>query len=136
MDKLTWSPAFETGVADIDDDHRAMFALANEIGDGVAKQDEAFRAELQRFIALAEAHFAKEEDLLVRSGYPDVEAHKAYHASLLNKAKELKAICDGKDDPQQAGACYLALVDFLVDDIVRGDTRFKSHLDHRGLTRG
>jgi hemerythrin len=136
MDKLTWSPAFETGVADIDSDHRTMFALANEIGEGIAKQDKTFRAKLQRFIALTEAHFAREEELLVRSGYPDAEAHKAYHASLMAKAQELKAICDAKGDSEQAGGCYLALVDFLIDDVVRGDTQFKSHLDDRGLTRG
>lgn len=135
MNNLRWSPTFETGVAEIDDDHRTMFALATAIGDGIAKRDEAFRAALQQFIALAERHFAKEEGILVRAGYPGVDKHKAYHAALLAKAQQLKAICDGKDDPTQAGECYIALVDFLIDDVVRGDTQFKSFLDTEGLAR-
>lgn len=134
MHNLRWSPTFETGVAEIDDDHRAMFALATEIGDGIAKQDAGFRTALQQFIALAELHFAKEEDILVRAGYPNVDRHKAYHTALLTKARQLKAVCDRKDDPAQAGKCYGALVEFLIDDVVRGDTQFKSFLDAEGLT--
>ena len=71
----------------------------------------------------------------MRAGYPNADRHKVYHAALLAKARQLKAICDGKDDPSQAGECYAALADFLIDDIVRGDTQFKSFLGATGLTR-
>jgi hemerythrin len=134
MDRFKWSPLFETGIADIDGDHRALIALATAIGDGLARRDERFRATLQEFIDAAEKHFTKEEDILGRAGFPDLDAHKAYHASLLTRAKELRKICDAEGDAEQAASCYSGLVDFLIDDVVRGDTQFKSFLDHRGLT--
>jgi hemerythrin-like metal-binding protein len=136
VDGLTWLPSFETGVPEIDDDHRKLWALANGIRDGIdALDSELTGARVQDFIGTAEKHFALEEDILARSGYPDLEAHKRYHTSLLAKARQLSLVCDAEMDPKKAGACYAELVAFLIDDVVRGDSQFKSHLDYHGFVR-
>lgn len=134
VDGFKWSPAFETGEPEIDKDHRALFALANSIGEDVGKRGScSCSAHVKDFIDLAERHFAKEEKILARFGFPDLEAHKVYHASLLAQANRLKQVCDAATDPEAAEACYGELVAFLVDDIVRGDSQFKSYLDHHGF---
>ena len=136
MNHLKWSPAFETGVAEIDDDHRNLFALAEAIREGVAKRNTALiSVPAQAFIDAAEKHFAREEEILVRVAFPDIDGHKVYHASLLTKAKQLKQVCDVEMDPEKAKACYDEVITFLIDDVVRGDSQFKSYVNHYGFAR-
>lgn len=133
MQRLEWLKSFETGVPEIDQDHRNLFSLATRIGEKVASQDGDFADILAEFIDQAQKHFAREEEILRVAKFPGLKAHKRYHDSLLAKALELKAVCDAEEEPKQAGICYSAMVDFLIDDIVRGDSQFKSFLDHVGV---
>jgi len=137
MDALKWSRTFETGVAEIDDDHRHLFLLAEAIRESVAKRDLGQSSTtVQRFIAAAEKHFVREESILAQTGFPDLAGHKVYHASLVAKARQLRLVCDIELDFAKADACYAELVAFLVDDDVRGDSQFKSYLQNRGPARG
>lgn len=135
MIKLEWSPTFEIGVEEIDSAHRRLFAMANEIRDAIEKQHRGLcRTRVEAFIGAAEKHFAEEEKLLARVGYAETEDHKAYHTVLLNKAKRLKDVCDEEMEAGEVEGCYGDVLAFLIDDVVRGDKRFKSYLDHLGLT--
>nr|WP_298690657.1 hemerythrin domain-containing protein [uncultured Dongia sp.] len=135
MRRLEWLKSFETGVDEIDEDHRNLFALATKIGEKVWTRDSDFTVMLTEFINAAQRHFAREEEILREAQFPGLDSHKRYHASLLSKAAELKAICDAEQEPKQADICYSAMIDFLIDDIVRGDSQFKSFLDHVGNDR-
>lgn len=136
MDGFKWLPSYEIGHAEIDGDHRHLFKLVEAIRGGLAKRDSGLTgAEVQKFIDAAEKHFAREEEILAQAGFPEIDRHKAYHTSLLTKAKQLGRICGTEIDPKKADACYGELISFLVDDVVRGDSQFKSYLEHRGVTR-
>ena len=88
---------------------------------------------VEEFISALQAHFAKEETFLERVGYEDVEKHKQYHQSLLTKAKELKRLCDEEGEGHKIEDCYTEAVDFLIDDVVRGDSAFKSYIQFHGF---
>lgn len=129
MERLKWSPTYETGVADIDQDHRRLFALADAIYEGVAQRDATLTAQqVQGFIEACKTHFAWEEDVLARAGFPGLEGHKVYHTSLLAKADELRRSCDVETDLDKAHDCYEEVVAFLIDDVLRGDIEFNSYL--------
>lgn len=136
MDGLKWSPSYETGHPEIDSDHRNLFALVEAIREGLAKRDAGPIISLvQDFIDASERHFAKEEKILVRLGFPDIDAHRIYHASLLAKARQLRDVCGAEIDSEKADACYKELIAFLIDDVIKGDSQFKSYLDHYGIAR-
>lgn len=131
MDGFKWLPSYETGDAEIDSDHRKLFALVETIREGLATLDaRSTNAAVQEFIDAAAEHFAREEEILVRVSFPGLDDHRVYHTSLLAKAKQLGKICSTESDPKKASACYDKLIAFLVDDVVRGDSQFKSYLDH------
>lgn len=136
--KFEWLPVFEIGVPEIDDAHRHLFLLANEISEAIERQDRALcRVRIQAFIEASESHFAAEEKFLARVGYFDTESHRQYHATLLTKAKKIKQVCDDEMDRGVVnGQCYREVMAFLIDDVIRGDRSFKSYLDDQGLTRG
>lgn len=131
MEQLKWSPNYETGVADIDQDHRRLFALADAIYEGVTTRDAAQTAHrVQSFIGACKAHFAWEEDVLARAGFPGLESHRVYHTSLLAKADELRRVCDVEIDLEKAQSCYEEVIAFLIDDVLKGDVAFNSYLDY------
>ena len=136
MIELKWSPTFEIGVEEIDSAHRKLFTMANDIRRAIGGKDpDLSRRRVEAFIAAAHQHFAEEEKFLADIGYAEARQHKAYHALLLAKAERLKEACDQKMEGGEAEGCYGEVMTFLIDDVVRGDHRFKSYLDHMGLTR-
>lgn len=132
MNKFQWITSFATGVQAIDADHRQLLALADAIGQAVARSDaDETRERLDAFIALSQGHFSREEAFLERVAWPGLADHKRYHRRLLGQAEELRRSCDAAAD---AGvpACYEEIAVFLIDDILRGDNAFKSFIEHHG----
>ncbi len=91
MRRIEWSSSLEIGAGEIDDDHRRLVALMQEVGSAIEQQDQKLcRAKIQIFIDAAADHFAKEETFLARIGFPTIDEHKFYHLSLLTGANELR----------------------------------------------
>ncbi|MGB8276066.1 MAG: hemerythrin domain-containing protein [Alphaproteobacteria bacterium] len=136
MDGFEWSPTFEIGVPEIDDDHRHLFDLAREIQAAVEEGEPAkCRALVEGFIDASQSHFAAEERFLARIRYEEFETHRKYHASLVTKARKLKQSCDEATRRGEVAECYLEVVGFLIDDILRGDIKLKSYFNHHGPSR-
>ena len=131
MRTFEWSPSLEVGEKEIDEEHRRLLEALRDIARGIEKSDlDVCRADVQAFIEASTDHFAKEESLLQRIGFPEIDEHKAYHASLLNHAKELMRVCNEGASPPHVKACYDKVVGFLIDDVVRGDSRIKAYLSN------
>ncbi len=70
---------FETGVADVDHEHRELVDLINRLHENIASG--ADRAPIAEFLgevfARISAHFALEESIMRKHAYDEYEAHKA-----------------------------------------------------------
>jgi len=86
---LQWSEAYECGESSIDEQHRELFTLANATLDATLNHDEGALQQLERFIHHVQEHFADEEALLARVGYPQLDLHRRIHAGLLQEATRL-----------------------------------------------
>ena len=66
MPYLEWDPAFDTGIAGIDYEHRRLVGYLNDIHEAIAKgaDPHGIAATLGDFHALASAHFALEEKIM------------------------------------------------------------------------
>jgi hemerythrin-like metal-binding protein len=74
-----------------------------------------------------DTHFAYEEELFDRFGYPETEDHKAKHRALLHKVVDLKARWDAGES--QIGPEVLKfLVDWLRNHILGSDKKYSSFL--------
>lgn len=99
----------------IDQQHRELFRLANNLMDATMAGDTPSASEREAFDALLahiEAHFADEEEILRDHAYEALPEHIAEHRRLLAKAAELRRRADKKAIP------IGELVDFLAKDIV------------------
>ena len=91
MALIEWRKEFETGVAEVDHEHRELVALINALGDEVdAGADKGEYGEfLGEVFARIAAHFALEESIMRKHGYDEYESHKAEHETLLDDIREI-----------------------------------------------
>ncbi len=134
MAKFEWREAFELGVPEIDEEHKRMLSVIYGIESAIIEQDQArFIELLNEIIEISRAHFEKEEALLARLDYPDLNQHMEYHTRLLEHATETKRICEQLTQQEMMQKCVDEMLGFLVDDIVKGDMEFKSFLQEKGV---
>ena len=132
--RIEWSPTYELGVEEIDNDHRHLFELTQEMYEAVEKADFDLCCTLaEGFADALKKHFVREEEFLERTGYPSAAVHKSFHESLLTKAEKLKQSCTDGHDRGRIEECYTETVTFLFDEVIRGDAKFKSYVEYYRL---
>jgi len=90
-DFVVWSDEYSVQFAPIDEQHKRLAALANDLlksckeGSGVSKMD--FMLSFSKASEYAITHFRDEEDYMKKANYPDFDAHKKEHESFLAEVK-------------------------------------------------
>lgn len=76
--RLQWEPRLSVGNETLDTQHQAILARCNALADCLDEaNDRRFDETFQELMALAREHFAAEEALLVRCGYPELEDYRS-----------------------------------------------------------
>jgi diguanylate cyclase (GGDEF)-like protein/hemerythrin-like metal-binding protein len=115
---LRWKPAFACGHALIDQEHEALFSLANTLLDAAALRESSpaeFDAAFDALLNHAAEHFAHEETILQAHGYADLAEHAQLHRVLLDHARAVHAAAHASDVTTVDG-----LIHFLVSELVAG----------------
>lgn len=87
IDTLHWKSKYDTGVEEIDLQHRAFLSLITRLGRELAEtKDPKYRDRLLEEIAkYAVFHFISEENLMMKHNYPGLEQHRQLHRDLINQ---------------------------------------------------
>ena len=91
MPVAIWSHRFETGIEDIDTQHKHLFDVINQLA-GCFKDGQAetgARESLAFLNHYVEEHFYTEEEFMRVVGYPALASHQAEHSVLLTKVQNL-----------------------------------------------
>lgn len=82
---MQWSDAFNTGVPDIDEQHKKLVALLNTLKQAIVDRrgSQVCTEILDELVAYTQVHFRFEEDLMQASGYSLYDSHKKLHEELL-----------------------------------------------------
>ena len=130
MKLIEWRKEFETGVAEVDHEHRELVALINvlheKMGEGANK--ETTSAFLGEVFAKISAHFALEETVMRKHRYDEYVAHKSDHEKLLD---DLRDIMD--DFEADATADYEKALGEVVRDWFVNHFKTKDARLHRTL---
>ena len=130
---IAWAEVLETGVPELDEDHRGLISQCNiltQLMDGGALWAEV--VEGARLLAgSCIEHFRSEEALLDRTEFPRRERHKAQHREMEQRLQDLVAFLasvDGSSAEHRKAARTVRTT--LVDILFRHDLDYKSHLQH------
>ena len=82
--KISWNPAFETGHARIDAEHRRLVAILNDLAEAVetGRGEAVLAAVLTRLQQYCSHHFANEEAYMEEVGYEHIDHHRKLHTHL------------------------------------------------------
>jgi len=129
MPLLTWKPEYSVGIDSMDDEHRQMFDLINEIHQEMHERRdpdsiEEFLGDTHSAIAM---HFALEERVMREAGYAEYEAHKEDHENLLDQIRDMM---DTFDQDSEAGFRILGerLSDWFLTHFGTFDARLHGKL--------
>ncbi|MBP2313814.1 bacteriohemerythrin [Azospirillum soli] len=127
MDHVAWDPTMSVGVEILDDDHKKLIGMLTVLlEDGVASKnrDDLVRL-LNGLLEYTSVHFAREEDLMDRQGYPDLDAHKAAHRYFVDEVRKLSREYDESNTMMLRIDLILLLKEWLIEHIQSVDMRYK-----------
>ncbi|CAD5366424.1 Bacteriohemerythrin [Rubrivivax sp. A210] len=124
MPQFTWDTAYEVGDSEIDEQHRRLFDLANELlGADTKASVTAAAIQLYQYVRV---HFKHEEDLMRRIGFPDYRQHVQMHSQMVDRLNALSAdIADGCWRSQDLRAF---MNEWLLIHIAEQDTRLADYV--------
>ncbi len=99
MTQLNWSSELETGIEVIDQQHRRIVDLINQLY--VAQRDhsrEVIGEVLSELVDYTLSHFAFEEELMEEAGYVFGQAHKRVHETFTRRVSEYRMRFEAGED--------------------------------------
>lgn len=115
-----------TGVKQIDDEHRELFRILNELHELLSnellsdKYDHT-RALLERLKDYTQCHFAHEEEYMESISHPELELQRRQHRAFTAKISEMDVILPGSDQQDFLNDLLQYLVTWLYRHIIGSD---------------
>jgi hemerythrin-like metal-binding protein len=129
-DSVAWSDAFSVGFEAIDNQHKKLVKIANELFDGcksgMTAGDVKFLAILREAAEYAQTHFADEEKYMRQANFPDLDAHRKIHREFTNQV--IKAIQTFETGGVQPIDLARFLKDWLLNHIAKMDKEYAPYL--------
>ena len=135
MPLMVWNEKMSVGIASIDEQHKKLVGMLNDLFDGVqaGKAAEVLGQVLDGLIAYTAAHFKFEEEHFTKTGYPATAAHKKEHDDLTKQVLDVQA----KYKSGVTGTLSLEVMNFLknwlVTHIQGSDKGYGPHLIAKGV---
>ena len=132
MEYISWDKSFETGVKVIDDDHKELVRMINNLHSGLVSGLGISQMTfiLNDLIQYTGVHFKREETLMEKHLYPEFDKHKAEHTDLVGSVIDFQ-------EQLKAGRKFFSielmqfLKNWLVDHILKTDMKLGSFLAER-----
>jgi len=127
------SPSFMLEVDTLDEEHQVLADLVGEVTQAIDDGELGkCKALVSDFVKSAKDHFASEEALLVKAGYPNIKKHQDHHKSLNTKMDHLLEFANAVEENELArDSLRRELTFFLMDDVITTDMEFKSFIEEK-----
>lgn len=135
MPLMTWTEKLSVGVGVIDDDHKKLVGMVNELYDAMqgGHGRDALGRILEELVQYTKFHFAREEKYFAQTGYPAAVPHKREHDALTRQVLDVQ-------QKYSAGATTTLSLDvlhflknWLVNHIQGSDQKYRPHLNAKGI---
>jgi hemerythrin len=135
MSLMTWAQSMSVGVKVLDDDHKKLVAMVNELHDGIleGRRAEALGHVLDQLVSYTRVHFNREEALFARTKYAGAVEHKKEHDDLIVKALELQKRYKEGASSMLSLETMSFLKNWLAHHIGGSDKSYGPHLNANGI---
>ncbi|MEH6576893.1 MAG: bacteriohemerythrin [Amphritea sp.] len=91
MSKIQWTSDLSVGDNSIDDDHKGLFALVDELNSADMGHD-YINVILDRLKSYTNEHFSREEELMKKVNFPGMEAHLVEHKAFIEWLETIRSM--------------------------------------------
>ncbi|MCK9363574.1 MAG: bacteriohemerythrin [Syntrophales bacterium] len=134
MALIDWSDSLSVNVAEIDQQHKKLIAIINELNDAmrIGAGKDVLGKIVNSLISYAAIHFKTEEKYFAQFGYPDTDNHKKEHVAFVQKVADFK---DGFEKRKLSLTIEVMnfLSDWLKNHIMKTDKKYAQFFNEKGL---
>lgn len=122
MALIEWNPSLNTGVPEIDYQHRNLVAMLNALASAIEEKtaDIVLRDILDELNAYVLTHFAAEERIMERIGYEYMAEHQAEHHRLAETVQRYRDAFARGETPVQDILAFM--IRWLLNHIAGADS--------------
>lgn len=134
MALLTWQDKYSVGIKQIDDQHKQLITMINELNDAMlaGKGKDVLMTVLNKLAGYCVSHFALEEKLFDTHTYPETADHKDKHNKMTAKVKALIGeVQSGKSTVSIEVMNFLK--NWLDKHIMETDKKYGPYLNSKGV---
>lgn len=134
MALVTWSDKYSMNIKEIDEQHKNLVRMINELHDAMlnAKSKELALGIIDEMAEYTQYHFSTEEKYMVQYKYPEYAAHKKEHDKFIQQVGDFK-----KDYESGKAGLSFDLLNFLknwlVNHIQESDKKYSPFFNEKGL---
>lgn len=134
MDILKWREGYETGIEQMDTEHKKLIGIINQLYQAIRNQEshennDSILLEMSNY---ADQHLQAEETLLEEHSYPAIAEQKISHDKYRVKIKELQGEFN-KDAKEATQLIYNFLRIWWLNHIVEEDVKYGLFLWDKGV---
>ncbi|MDH4183211.1 MAG: bacteriohemerythrin [Nitrospinota bacterium] len=120
-----WDDSYSVGVKKLDEQHKILFTLINEMNNLVMRKASTitYTEVMEEILEYTTYHFHAEEEFMRKINYPHLEEHKLEHESLRALMKKYYAKCVNEDFAC-ANQVLEELINWLHTHLGRSDTKY------------
>ncbi len=132
---ITWTDKMSVGVGALDDDHKKLVAILNDLHNGIAagQGTERLGRVLDGLVRYTGSHFAHEEELFAQTGYPAAAQHIQEHRTLTKLVLDIQARYNKGMFDALSMETLDVLKDWLSTHVQVSDKSYKAHLNSMGI---
>jgi hemerythrin-like metal-binding protein len=125
MIHIQWKDRYNINYKEIDEQHRGLLVILNEINDllGVDPDAEQIAGIFHRLCQYALEHFATEEQYMKAVGFPGLEAHRAEHTAFVHQLLGLNQKYDSPSTKMLEETLEF-VKDWYLNHIMRSDQNY------------
>jgi hemerythrin len=122
---IIWNDQYSVDSGAIDEDHRLLFRLFNQVEAEATRDPVGLAAGLRRFCDACERHFRRKERLQHAVRYPHAEDYRQRHANMLVRLEDMVERAMPLNDRRAVAALLADVRVWLSDHIVKHDMTLK-----------
>lgn len=138
MSLITWKDSYSVGVDLIDNDHKLLVSLINQLNDAIQADEgpEVVGSVLNVLVEYTASHFGREELLMKKGKYPDAEfsAHHLEHEKLTTQVRGIVSRYYRGEIESIDTEVLTFLKNWLTGHILGVDMKYRAYVDDVRLT--
>jgi len=131
MALLTWNDTYSVGVSSIDEQHKKMLDMINELSLSLINNEDRSRQVLVllKLTSYTISHFRHEENIFDKYNYEGTEEHKTAHKKLIERVEEYQdRLTEKKEDIGDELLGFM--ITWLLNHILILDKKYSSFMNN------